>query len=125
MGYESKLYIVNKLPEHVVIKDNGMQYCELIAMVDLCKYYKWSEKATNYPRTNCYFYAEDGNKQIVEDEYGDPLKEISLDDAIEILDEAFYSGDNYRRLGPALTLLQSLKDNENQWNEIVVLHYGY
>ena len=125
MVYESKLYIVNKLPEHVVIKDNGMQYCELIAMVDLCKYYKWSEKATNYPRTNCYFYAEDGNKQIVEDEYGDPLKEISLDDAIEILDEAFYSGDNYRRLGPALTLLQSLKDNENQWNEIVVLHYGY
>ena len=125
MGYESKLYIVNKLPEHMVIKDNGMQYCELIAMVDLCKYYKWSEKATNYPRTNCYFYAEDGNKQIVEDGYGYPLKEISLDDAIEILDEAFYSGDNYRRLGPALTLLQSLKDNENQWNEIVVLHYGY
>ena len=125
MGYESKLYIVNKLPEHMAIKDNGMQYCELIAMVDLCKYYKWSEKATNYLRTNCYFYAEDGNKQIVEDGYGYPLKEISLDDAIEILDEAFYSGDNYRRLGPALTLLQSLKDNENQWNEIVVLHYGY
>lgn len=125
MGYESKLYIVNKLPEHMVIKDNGMQYCELIAMVDICKYYKWSEKATNYPRTNCYFYAEDGNKQIVEDGYGYPLKEISLDDAIEILDEAFCSGDNYRRLRPALTLLQSLKDNENQWNEIVVLHYGY
>ena len=125
MGYESKLYIVNKLPEHMVIKDNGMQYCELIAMVDLCKYYKWSEKATNYPRTNCYFYAEDGNKQIGEDGYGYPLKEIPLDDAIEILDEAFCSGDNYRRLRPALTLLQSLKDNENQWNEIVVLHYGY
>lgn len=125
MGYESKLYIVNKLPEYMVIEDNGMQYCELIAMVDLCKYYKWSEKATNYPRTNCYFYAEDGNKRIVEDGYGYPLKEISLDDAIEILDEAFCSGDNYRRLRPALTLLQSLKDNENQWNEIVVLHYGY
>lgn len=125
MGYESKLYIVDKLPEHVAIKDNGMQYCDLIAMVDLCKYYKWSEKAIRYPKTNCYFYSEDGNKQIIEDGYGEPLKEIPLDDAIDILGEEFYGGDNYRRLGPALTLLQSLKYNENQWNEIVILHYGY
>lgn len=125
MGYESKLYIVDKLPEHVAIKDNGMQYCSLIAMVDLCKYYEWSNKAIKYPKTNCYFYAEDGNKQIVEDGYGESLKEIPLNDAIEILEEKFYSGDSYRRLGPALALLQSLKDNENQWNEIVILHYGY
>lgn len=125
MGYESKLYIVNKLPEHMVIKDNGMQYCELIAMVDICKYYKWSDKAIKYPKTNCYFYAEDGNKKIIEDGYDEPLKEIPIDDALDILEEEFYSGDNYRRLRPALTLLQSLKDNENQWNEIVVLHYGY
>lgn len=125
MEYESKLYIVNKLPEHMVIKDNGMQYCELIAMVDICKYYKWSDKAIKYPKTNCYFYAEDGNKKIIEDGYDEPLKEIPIDDALDILEEEFYSGDNYRRLRPALTLLQSLKDNENQWNEIVVLHYGY
>ena len=125
MGYESKLYIVNKLPEHVAIRYNGMQYSELIAMVDICKYHKWSNKAINYPRTNCYFYAEDGNTIIIEDQYGEPLKEVPLDDALDILDEAFYSGDSYRRLGPALALLQSLKDNENKWDEIVVLHYGY
>lgn len=125
MGYESKLYVVDKLPNHVAVKDNGMQYCSLIAMFDLCKYYPWSEKVCKYPDTNCYFYGEDGNRQIIEDAYGDTLKEIPLDDAIEILEEGFYRGDSYHRLTPTLAGLQALKDNENQWNELVVLHFGY
>lgn len=125
MGYESKLYVVDKLSNQASIRPDGMQYCNVIAMIDLCKYYKWSNKAINYPMTSCYFYTEDGKTQILEDGYGDPLREIPLDDAIEIFEEEFYSGEDYRRLVPTLTLLQSLKDNENQWNEIVVLHYGY
>ena len=124
MGYESKLYVVEKA-SYDSPSDKGMRYCMVIAMFDLCKYYPLSQAISDYPTTDCYFYADDGDTKVLEDKYGDPLKEIPIEDVIEILEEDLYKGVNYRRIYPVLAALKSLKEHEEQWMNLAVLHYGY
>ena len=124
MGYESKLYVVDK--RRIAHKIDGKEYVwgEVIASFDLCKVYPVSDKMREYPITNCYIYADDGNTQILEDCYGEPLKEIPLDDAIGILEDAAGLED-YRRYEPCIALLKGFKQSQWQWNNLVVLHYGH
>lgn len=119
MGYESRLYVVEK---GVTKGLNGYRYCEVIAVFNLCKVYEVSNKMGQYPETDGFVYASDGNTEITEDCYGAPLKEIPIKDAIQIL-KAAAENDDYRRYKPCLGLLKSF--DESQWQDIVVLHYGY
>ena len=120
MGYESKLYIVKKSK----IKDgDGRRHGSVIAMFDLCKVTEISQKMRKYKATDCYFYASDGNTEVVEDAYGEPLKEIPIQHAISILRHALMSEPfPFWRYYPCLMLLESLEENDP---ELVVLHYGY
>lgn len=122
MGYESKLYVVEKASK---FPDEEMRYCQVIAMFDLCKFYPLSCVVNTYPKTECYFYADDGNTRVLEDRYGDPLRELPLEDVIDIIENEIYSGHNYRRLYPVLAALEALENKQNQWKELAVLHYGY
>lgn len=124
MGYESKLYVVEKSSQFYP-SDNGMRYCSVIAMFDLCKFYPLSTVISEYPTTDCYFYADDGNTQVLKDRYGDPLREIPIEDVIGIIESAIDDGSIYRRLYPTLAALEALAHQQNQWKELVVLHYGY
>lgn len=122
MGYESKLYVVekgNKFP------NEEMRYCQIIAMLNLCKFYPISSIRSNYPTTDCYFYADDENTKVLEDRYGDPLIEMPIEDVIDILEDELENGDDYRRIYPALAVLKALEYQKHQWRELVVLHYGY
>ena len=119
MGYESKLYIVEKASK---FPDEEKRYCMVVAMFDLCKFYSLSMMLSQYPDTDCYFYAEDGDTQVLEDKYGSPLKEIPIDDVIEILES---NGSEYRRISPLLSLLKDFQHNKHRWGELAVLHYGY
>ena len=122
MGYESKLYVVEKASK---FPNEEMRYCQVIAMLDLCKFYPISSVRNHYPITECYFYADDGNTQVLEDRYGDPLREMPIEDVIRILEDVLDEGDDYRRIYPALATLKALKRQSHQWRELVVLHYGY
>lgn len=126
MGYESKLYIVEKSPSCAIVRKDfpdPMYWGEVIAVFDLCKLPdSVSRKLRNYPNTNCYIYADDGNTRITEDCYGDPLAEIPVPDAIQILKEGA-SHDNYRRYAPCIQLLEGF--DLKQWRGLVVLHYGH
>ena len=122
MGYESKLYVVEK---HRSFCDDNMIYSQVIAMFDLCKFYPLSTKISNYPMTDCYFYADDGNTKVLEDRYGEPLREIPIEDIITVLEEVIQNGDEYRRIFPALAALKELNRRNGQWRELVILHYGY
>lgn len=138
MGYETKLFIVEKGNRTItnwktgekvklvgeIINEKEMYYAHLIASFDLCKCYSVSDVMLKYPDTDSYIYMDDGNTKLIEDLYGEPLKEIPLADAVEILEEAA-SEDEYRRLAPCLALLEALYNNKDKWGEIVVLHYGY
>ena len=122
MGYESKIYIGEKSS----IKDNdGMTYVQVIAMFDMCK---MGNLINVFDRkTDCYFYADDGNTKVLEDKYGDALTEAEIEDFIYVLEEAVDSGENYRRIFPLLSTLQTIyeQQKEGRWKNIVLLHYGY
>lgn len=122
MGYESKIYIGEKSS----IKDNdGMTYVQVIAMFDMCK---MGNLINVFDRkTDCYFYADDGNTKVLEDKYGDALTEAEIEDFIYVLEEAVDSGENYRRIFPLLSTLQTIyeQQKDERWKNIVLLHYGY
>lgn len=120
MGYETKLYVVDK-SDH--IEQNGLRWGDTIAVFDLCKSYPVSDKMRHYPPADCYVYADDGNTMITEDCYGEPLREIPLKDTIQIIQEATEQDGYYRRYAPLLGLLKGFK--EEDWDKLVVLHYGY
>ena len=122
MGYESKIYIAEKGS----LKDqNGMTYVSVIAMFDMCKIGNLVNVFDK--KTDCYFYADDGNTKVLEDMYGDTLKEATVEDVINVLEEAVDSGENYRRIFPLLSALKTIHEQQmdGRWKETVVLHYGY
>ena len=93
-------------------------------MFDLCKVGDFSYQLDKkYPDTDCYFYDTDGNTIITEDRYGDPLKEIPIEDAIERIEESMKGSPDYRRWAPCLALLKGF--NTAEWSNLVVLHYGH
>lgn len=122
MEYESKLYIVQKSCVYDVIDGKKMIFAEVVATFNLCKVYDVASKLLEYNNTNCFIYADDGNTRILEDKYGKALKEIPIYDAIKIIEEAAKT-DDYRRFAPCLALLKGFKQDE--WSNLVVLHYGY
>ncbi len=122
MGYESRLYVVDK--GNLYDPNINMIYGEVIAVFDLSRVYPVSYKLRGYPETNVYIYSADGNTRIIEDKYGERLTEIPIDDAIKIIEKAAEEDHwNYRRWKPVLGLLKGFKKEE--WSNLVVLHYGY
>lgn len=124
MGYESKLYIVEKT--HVVDR-YGKKWGDVVAMLDLSKYYNLSDVLRNKSKTDCYIIAEDGNTEINLDRYGDELTESDLKTVIDIMEKDVAEGENYRRIFPALSMLKTLEEQKKAgiWGDLVVLHYGY
>lgn len=123
MGYESRLYVVDK---HKDMKsdDLGLVWATVIAVYDLSKAGEdFVHKVSAFPDTDCYIFADDGNTEITEDCYGDKLKEIPLNQMISILAYEIGANSYYRRLKPILALLTAF--NPNDWDDLVVLHYGH
>lgn len=122
MGYESRLYVVQKF-DRSSFRDDGKCWADVIAVFNLSKVYSVSDIIRNkYPDTNCYLTEPGQDIEIVEDLYGSPLKEVPISDMINILENAIQK-DDYRRFAPCLTLLKGF--DVSQWGNIVVLHYGY
>lgn len=122
MGYESRLYIVQKY-EHGISDDNGKVYGEVIAMFNVCTFYELSNVLRDQPATNCYIF--DGYKNITKDLYGEPLTESSLPLVINTLEQILTSGEDYRRIYPLLSMLKTFEEQKNRWGNLIVLHYGY
>ena len=121
MGYESKIYIVEKT--NTKLKDKS--YAPIIAVFELGKVYKISDVLRNKPATDCYVYADDGDTQIVEDRYGEPLTECEIPELIELIRKDIENGSDYRRYFPLLAMLEAMQEHREQWGEVVCLHYGH
>lgn len=124
MGYESKIYIVEKT-KYSWDEENGMKYARVLAMFDVSKFYELSDWFRNKPDTKHYFYADDGDTQIIEDSYGDTLKEASVKEVIDRLERIVENGNDYRRIFPLLATLKVFEEQSIHWGNIAVLHYGY
>lgn len=120
MGYESRLYIVRKTTSFGY--NTNLRWAQKIAVFDLCKVPAVSDRMRAYKATDAFICADDGNTEIIEDDYGEALKEIPVADAIVILEDAA-ARDNYWRYRPCIALLKAIQ--EEKQSDIVVLHYGY
>lgn len=125
MGYESKIYIVNK--SGWSWEEDDKVYAETIASIDMSKAYELSDILRYKPATDCYIYADDGNTKILEDCYGKPLTETPLEEALKIVkDIVLKDPHGYWRYRILLATLQSVYNCMEGYDEnIVVLHYGY
>jgi hypothetical protein len=129
MGYESRLYIAEK-PRRTFTeaKENGPWcYVSPIAMFDMCKCPSVAAAFNNAPKTDCYFYEADGNTRVLEDRYGDPLKEASIETVMNAVGRVIEAGNEYRRLLPLYSVLNILVQQKSigVWDNLVVLHFGY
>lgn len=122
MGYESKLYIVDKSS----LEDaNGMKYAQVVATFDMCVCPTINVLQDN-PETDCYFYEK--NERVLEDRYGKLLTEATIEEVIDLLETDINDGENYRRLFPLLSALKTFKEQKDKgiWDDdLVILHYGY
>lgn len=116
MGYESKIFIVNVHR----FKDNHV-YAEIIAIMNMCK---METSFHNLFKTEIDYeiYAEDDNHTTSTDRYGEKIKFAPIDNVIKWLKSAIKK-DDYRRLKPLLKLLTGF--DEEKWDELQVIHYGY
>lgn len=125
MGYESRLYVVEKTN----VIDAEKRYARVIAMFDMEKFTFLSDVLRTCPETDCYFYADDGNTQVLEDSYGRPLTEAPVYKVIDILgdiltnDQDIRDYDGCMRTLAALEYLKAIHTTRKR--NIVVLHYGY
>ena len=123
MGYESRVYIINR--------NRVSKYGEIIAMFN-CRYMGQDFKDLFQTEIDFRAYHEDGNTQIKLDDYGYVCKYAYAEDVQEwlkhkIKEEKRTVGGCYRRLKPLYKLLKTF--NNKHWNysdnEMLVLHYGY
>jgi hypothetical protein len=118
MGYESKLYVVNKRGS---LNGESKRWAEVVAVFNMCKFGDFN--GVFIKETDCFIYADDGNTEITEDKYGDSLKEASVEDVIKYLEEYKDTQEPYRRVEPLLGLLKGFDVSE--WEDLIILHYGY
>ena len=124
MGYEQKFYIVEKHDDINGIEEcNDKCWAEVISMFDYSKDYDLAEFVDTVGKdSNCYIYADDGNTEVFEDDYGDSLKEVDIDYLIGYLEQ---HEDDYRRYKPFLMLLKAFSECKGSFKDLVVLRYGH
>ncbi len=131
MGYESRIYIVER-EEH-----KNWVYGSKIAQFDLCKmgYYMFDGKSfkdlfnkeidfdlnINVENKDCY-----NPEDYRIDAYGEHCKYTNIDVVIYWL-EIYTKEVNYRRAELFLNFLYTLKEQikKGMWGEICIVHYGY
>ena len=123
MGYESRLYIVNKTKQRNL--DDSRQWAQVIATIELGKVYPFSDWFRKQKETQCYFYDTDGNTEIFTDRCGDILKEADLANTLLQL-EKVSQADGYWRYKVAIDLITSIINATTGYSEnIAVLHFGH
>lgn len=124
MSYCSKLYIVEKTN---VIEDDETRYARVITMFDMGQILEVSDVLRKQKETDCFIYADDGETMILDDCYGQPLTESTVDEVIDILQSDQGLCHEYRRAYAVLAALgiYHYQELNGLWHNLAVLHYGY
>lgn len=134
MGYESKLYFVRTSP-HALHGEHEHRYAEKIVEINMCKV---GGMPSCFKRpTNWFIFADDGNTEILEDKYEQPLYECEIEDLYQWLVNTMDADQStYRRFPLLLSILEGFGDVEYseagfylklkpEWAGLKVLHFGY
>jgi hypothetical protein len=128
MGYESKLFIIRKTNLPVETPRGELKFAEIMAIYEMGKFppfQKIFDKSDCPVAEYCPIIRDD---EIFEDLYGDPLRERSLDEVIDCLDQFVALNDDLlgcARARPLLAMLQEYRKIQNNWYQLAVLHYGH
>lgn len=129
MGYESKVIIYERIEAKGFDSESGFErmfvYGQKIAEYDLCclGYDEAGERIRNTFNVELDFdmdCAEATERRT--DLYGAICKYCHIDELVEAL-EAFEHGEHYRRIAPLIGLLKGF--DQNEWKDIVCVHYGH
>lgn len=139
MGYESKIFVVDRLAISKNIKGEPINppivSALIVASYDLCdmggekwaaEFYAAFKKEIDY--TLYVPSVDDEGKEVVEgrntDMYGDHMKAATLDDLIRAL-TICERREHYRRIPPLIALLSALSADKEEWGELQAVHYGH
>ncbi len=130
MGYESRIYVVRT---DIYDKWDGKPYGSKIAIFNLSNMgiekYNGVKFTELFDKVNdCSIYADDGNTEIIKDNYGEELHYTTDIEKVISWLEASEADDSYRRAELFLNFLKVLNQQikTNVWmNEIRLVHYGY
>lgn len=121
MGYESRIFVVNR-SELERSNDTPYVFAEKIADIKMSKMYNGFtdlfDKKVDYE-----LYIDNENESTQTDKYGDVMTYTNCQTVIDYLEKLMADGENYRRLSLLLGLIKGI--DENQWDEIQIVHYGY
>lgn len=121
MGIESKIFVVNKYDSS--LKDGeDKKFAQVIATYEAREFP--ALRAMFSKPTDCYIFADNGNTEIHEDKYGEPLTEASVEEVVNCLTNLTGEDKTYRRTLPLLAMLEKFRDNEAAWESLAILHYG-
>jgi hypothetical protein len=125
MGYDSRLYIVRKT--NVPVGDDIHSYAETMAIYEMCVFPPFqklfNEKCPVTQHSPC-----EGDNDILLDKYGEPLRERTLEEVLDCLDQIIVLDDDMAhcaRIAPLQALLKALTGIQNDWYRLAVLHYGH
>ena len=121
MGYESRVFVVNR--NEIKHNDGNTYVCaEKIADIKMsCMGYGFTDlfdKKVDYE-----LFIDNEDEATQKDKYGNVMTYTDCKTVIDHLEKLIADGENYRRLTVLLGLLRGF--NEEQWNDIQVVHYGY
>lgn len=118
MGYESRLYVVNRF---VASNWNNYVFAEKIAQFDMCCVGWNPDKIFTTPIDFSIGY-DKNDEPIYNDMYGKRCGMASVADVITAV-EALEEREHYRRFSPLLGFLRGL--DESEWDDLRVVHFGY
>ena len=121
MGYESRVFVVNR--NEIERKDGSIYvWAENIADVKMSSMYNGFtdlfDKQVDYE-----LYIDNGDEFTKTDKYGNVMTYTDCKTVIDYLEKLIANGEKYRRLTVLLGLLKGF--NEEDWDNIQVVHYGY
>jgi hypothetical protein len=129
MGYDSTIYVIRKtdVRDLELSRDNRpLCYAETMAIYKMCVFPPFQMLFNkDCPVTD--YYPVEGDNNIIEDKYGEPLRERSLAEVIDCLDQYIVLNQDdeiYARVKPLMALLQEYEKIQNNYYRLAVLHYG-
>lgn len=113
MAYESRIFIVNRIDD---------LYAEKIADIKMASMYDGFTDLFN-KEIDYELYVDNGDETTRTDCYGKTMTYTDCKTVIDYLEKQIANGETYRRLSLLLGLLRGI--NEEQWEDIHIVHYGY
>ena len=118
MGYESRLYVVNRVKESWT---GDEAWAEQLAVFNMCCV-GWNPDDIFIEPIDFIIDYDRNEMPVYDDCYGKRCHMASVSAVIEAV-EKLEEADHYRRFKPLLGFLKSL--DEEEWDDLRVVHFGY